>query len=360
MGTLYIGVDFHPHKQMVCYVDTSNGEVRRKELRHDLLKVREFYSMFKPEAVVGLEAGCNCRWFEKMLSQLGHKLLVGDAKEIRRLAPSRHKTDSRDAEHLLDLLLEGRFPELWRRSVESETVLGQLRYRHSLVQDRTRICNRLQALAHSVGLKQSRMQFKETQKRLQQAEFSMTEQEQREAWIAMLADLNSRIAVVQRWLEAKANSDSQARRLQTQPGVGPLTALCLVHTLGDVSRFSNMRKVVAYVGFDPVEKSSGEKQRIGHISKAGSRLLRFLLVQAAQASLKRNQRTKQFYQRVSKRRGQAIAKVAIARKLLISSYIMLRDQIEYDQYERRASQLVCPGSPLGELSSRAVSTNVAE
>jgi transposase len=360
MGTVYIGVDFHPHKQMICYVNTADGEIHRKELSHDLQKIRQFYSMFEPEAVVGLEAGCNCQWFEKMLSELGHKLLVGDAKEIRRLAPSRHKTDSRDAEHLLNLLLEGRFPQLWRRSTESETVLGQLRYRHSLVQDRTRICNRLQMLAHRAGLKKSRMQIKATQRRLQQAELSITEQQQREAWFAMLADLNKRIETVQKWLEAKAQSDEQVIRLQTQPGVGPLTALCLVHTLGDVSRFFNMRKVVAYVGFDPVEKSSGEKQRIGHISKAGSRLLRFLLVQAAQASLGSNQRMRQFYQRVSRRRGHAIAKVAGARKLLISSYIMMRDQIDYDQYQRRASQLVCPGSPLGELSNRSVKTNVAE
>ena len=88
MDALYIGVDFHPHKQKVCYLKTSDGEIHLKELRHDLATVRQFYSQFTGKVVVGLEAGCSCRWFEKMLLELGHQMLIGDAREIRRLAPS--------------------------------------------------------------------------------------------------------------------------------------------------------------------------------------------------------------------------------------------------------------------------------
>jgi transposase len=118
-----------------------------------------------------------------------------------------------------------------------------------------------------------------------------------------------------------------------------LTGLCLAHTLGDVSRFRTSRQVIAYVGLDPVEASSGDKVRIGSISKRGSALLRFLLVQAAHSSIRRDVRLRSFYQQVSRRRGKAIAKVATARKLCERAYIMLRDQIDYEEYCRRGNKV---------------------
>ena len=103
----------------------------------------------------------------------------------------------------------------------------------------------------------------------------------------MVADeLSRRIQTVEQWLQAQAKSDVRVQRLQTHPGVGLLTSLCLLHTLGDLSRFSSTRKVAAYVGFDPMEESSAERKAYGGISKAGSRLLRYLLVEAGQTAAK--------------------------------------------------------------------------
>jgi transposase len=107
----------------------------------------------------------------------------------------------------------------------------------------------------------------------------------------------------------------------------------LVHTLGDVGRFSRKEEIVSFIGLDPLEKSSGESKRFGSISKKGSRLLRFLLVQAGQTCS--DKRLTEYYQKVSRRRGTAKAKVAVARKLLINCYIMLREQINYEEFCRR-------------------------
>jgi transposase len=111
--------------------------------------------------------------------------------------------------------------------------------------------------------------------------------------------------------------------------------LALVHTLEPVSRFSGGRKVAAYVGLDPMEYSSGEKQRFGSISKGGSRLLRHLLAEAAQTAVRRDEELRRFYGRLAHRRGPQKANVAAARKLLIRGYIFLRDGIDYAEFLRR-------------------------
>lgn len=133
----------------------------------------------------------------------------------------------------------------------------------------------------------------------------------------------------------KLNLTCRVQRLRTQYGIGPLTGLCLAHTLECPERFANPRKVTAYVGFDPVEDSSGQWRRIGSISKQGSRLLRFLLVEAGQIAIRKDQELARVYKRVFIRRGHAKAKVAIGRRLLVRVFIMLRDEIDCAEFQRR-------------------------
>lgn len=341
--TVYIGVDFHPHQQTVCYCDTAAGIIQWKTMQHDKrAELREFYRQFDGEVIIGLDAGGPSQWFEELIEELSYKLLYGDSSEIRRRARSRHKNDKRDAELLLDLLVRQEFPSLWRRSAENEQVLCQIRFRDRLVRQRTRVCNQLQALGHRAGLPRQRMQTSIARKRLSEVEMYEPQSIQRKNWFEILDDLTGRIAEVERWLSRKVVECPQARLLITQPGVGVLTALSIAHTLGDVSRFSGSRKVVAYVGLDPLEDSSGDRKRFGRISKAGSRMLRFLLGQAGQASLKRDSEMKEFYQQLSQRRGKSSAKVAVARKVLVRSFIMMRDRIDYQEFlrRRRRSQFV--------------------
>lgn len=118
-----------------------------------------------------------------------------------------------------------------------------------------------------------------------------------------------------------------------------LTSLALVHGLEPVSRFAGGRKVAAYVGLEPMEYSSGGKQKFGSISKGGSRLLRYLLVEAAQTAVRRDEQLKSFYQRLFNKRGAQKAKVAAARKLLIRSYILLRDGIDYAEFLSRGVEV---------------------
>ena len=128
-----------------------------------------------------------------------------------------------------------------------------------------------------------------------------------------------------------------AQRLMTHPGVGPLTALGTVLVLGPVERFPDARHVTSYVGLIPLEASSGGRQRFGRLTKQGNGLLRFLLVEAGQTASRLDPGLRRAYRRLTFRKGRASAKVAVARKLTIRLYIMLRDKIDYEEFCRRGS-----------------------
>jgi transposase len=338
MDTIYIGVDFHARQQTLCSLKTNEGVVSTHNLKHQNKdEVRAFYQQFSGRVIVGLEASGYSPWFEQLLEDLGHEVWLGDAAEIRRRARWRQKNDRRDAELILDLLVHDEFPRLHRPAMKSREILRMLRYRQKLIKMRTMCKNSLQAVALQSGLaKRSQLFTKAGQQELLAANMSPAMQWQREQWLQLLEPLNQRLLETMLWLKQQSRDDQRIVRLRTHPGIGLLTSLCLVHTLEPVSRFRNQRKVAAYAGLDPMERSSGERKHFLGISKAGSRVLRYLLVEAAHTAVKKDDDLKRFYHRLVERRGRPKAKTAAARKLLIRSYIMLRDEIDYAEFRRRA------------------------
>ncbi len=330
---LYIGVDIHPYQQTAAFLKDS-GNVKTIKLHHEKDDVRGFYSQFS-NATVGIEATGSFRWFENMLFELGHELLVGSAYEIRLLARSRHKNDKLDAEHILGLLREDRFPAIWRRPQESNQVLELLRLRHMLVRQRTMCLNRLQRIRISFGLPKRKL-GSALLTEISGMDLPFSYATSRDVQLSLLGEVNDRAAEVEKILMDIYRIDQRAKLLGSHFGVGYLTALCFVHTIVDPDRFANKRKLVGYLGLDPVEDSSAEKQRFGPISKRGSRLLRYLLGQSAQIACRRDPELKQFYGRIAKRRGKPRAKAATARKLGIRLYKMLRHDISYAQLRGEA------------------------
>lgn len=334
--TVYVAVDFHAREQTISYCDTAAGEIHRCRLRHQHDDVRKFYEQFSGEVIVALEASGYSSWFEQMLAELGHTIWLGNPAEIRRKAPRRQKNDRRDADLMLDLVLKGDFPRVHSFSEESRTVLRQLRYRHKLVKVRTIAKNSVHAIGINAGLPlRGRLLTQAGIEQLQALRLSPVLSQQRDEWLALIRLLNKQIGTVEESLEQRAKGDTAVALLRTHPGIGLLTALALRYTLEPVARFTTTRRVTAYVGFDCVEDQSSERRRMGSISKQGSRLLRFLLNEAGQTAARRDPQLKQFYKRLLHRRDKPKAKVAVARKLLVRSFIMLRDQIDYAEFVRR-------------------------
>lgn len=338
--TLYIGVDYHPYRQTVAYCETGSGEIRYRQFVHsDKAALKRFYGGCGKGSIIGAEATGSLQWFERMLFDNGIKLLIGDPRLIRRAALSRHKNDFRDAETILDLLMTGSFPSIEPRSDHSRLMLQLLTYRHSLVRQRTSVSNQLQSFARQKGLAKFSIKARVAKQRVVEAVENETERLLINSRFALYEELNVEIKKLEDQLKEEANKDERAKLLMTHSGIGEKTAMAIVHTLGDVRRFRKSEQVTAFVGLDPLDKSSGEKKRTGQISKHGSRVLRFLLGQAAQAS--RDKRLKQHYSQVSRRRGKPKAKIAAARKLLINCYVMLRDNIDYLEFTRRGEVGLC-------------------
>ena len=338
MEPIYIGVDFHSRQQTICYLKTETGELVMTELKHqDKEQLRTFYQQFSGPVIIGLEASGYSPWFEELVAALGSEVWLGDAVEIRRRARWRQKSDRRDAELIWDLMVHQEFPRLYQPPLASREVLRQLRYRQKLIKMRTMAKNSLQAIAMQAGLAKGPRLFSVAgQEEFRNAAMSAVLQWQREHWFALIKPLNQQLLETMVWFKAQSKDDVQVKRLRTHPGLGLLTSLCLAHTLQPVSRFRNQRKVVAYAGFDPLVRSSAERTIYLGISKAGSRMLRYLLVEAVHTAVRYDEDLKRFYKRVAERRGRAKAKVATARKLLIRAYIMMRDEIDYAEFRRRA------------------------
>ena len=147
---LIIGCDYHPSFQQIAWVDTETGEGSERRLTHNNGEAENFYRDLQRRGVqarVGMEATGHARWFERLLAELHHELWVGDPAQIKAMCVRRQKTDRRDAEHLLKLLWEDRFPRVWVPDPENRDLRQLLWHRHRLVQLRTRIMNQLQAVA---------------------------------------------------------------------------------------------------------------------------------------------------------------------------------------------------------------------
>jgi transposase len=136
---IIVGCDFHTRFQQVAMLDPTTGEVIERRLGHETGEARRFYASLSESARVGIEATVNAQWFEKVLREYHHELWVGDAAEIRAMRVRKQKTDSRDALHILNLLVTNRFPRIWIPSPAERDVRQLVRHRHKLVRIRTSV-----------------------------------------------------------------------------------------------------------------------------------------------------------------------------------------------------------------------------
>jgi len=328
---LIIGSDFHPGFQQVAIFDNQTGEIEQKRIEHRE-EAERFYRGLPGGTLVGMEACGHYPWFERLLAECGHELWLGDASAIRATVVRKQKTDRRDAEQLLQLLMEGRFPRIWVPSLEERDARQLLVHRHKQVQARTRVKNQLQALALSQGVQKKRKLWSQSGRaELEKLELLPYAAVRREQLLATLDQLETEIAQLDQQVEAEAKQRARAMRLMTHPGVGPVTALAMVLTLGPAKRFATGKQVASYFGLIPSEYSSGGGQRLGHISKQGSSFMRFLLVEAGQSAARYDSELGRFYRRLAVRKHRGLAKVAVARKLAVRLYLMLREDWTYAQ-----------------------------
>lgn len=343
---MIIGCDFHPSFQQIAFVEQETGEYGERRLGHREEAVRFYQSLAGRRVQVGVEATGNDRWFRKLLSEAGHELLVGDASAIHASAPREQRTDKRDARHILRLLVENRFPVVWQPPAGNEEQRQLLLHRCRLVRLRTRLKNQLDSIAKSEGLTGSRRWSQKRRQQIEALPLMGWYAERRADLLGLLDEMELRIKPLDQAVQSAAEQDEQARLLMTHPGVGPIVSLTYVLVVGDWRRFPRGKQVASYLGLIPSEASSGKhQQRMGHITKQGNTLLRWLLVEAAVKAQRHDPSWHRQYLRLSMNKHHGLAKVAIAHKLAVRLYWMLRSGQDYGHIMERGShagQSACP------------------
>jgi transposase len=347
---MIIGCDYHPGFQQIAFVDSETGEVNERRLEHRE-EAEKFYRDLRAQGMsvrVGMEASGHARWFERLLGELQFELWIGDAAEIRTKRVRKQKTDRQDAQLLLRLMLEDRFPRIWVPSWENRDLRQLLWHRHRLVQMRTRIMNQLHVVALNEGVRRKKALWRPAGRaELESLVLAPWSSRRRQDLLELLDQVTPKIQELTRALEQEVEKRPVTRQLMTHPGVGPLTALAFELVIGTPERFHCGKQIASYVGLVPSEESSGDRRRLGHISKQGNSLLRFLLVEAAQVTVRSDQEWRSKYFHLAMRRGRTIAKVAMARKLAVRMYWMWRKEWDYEQMKKFGSHAGEPGHPHG-------------
>ena len=326
---LIIGCDYHPGMQQIAWFDEESRECGEQRLEHGTGEAERFYHELKRRGVrvrVGIEASGHTRWLERLLAELEMELWIGNPAKIAAQRVRKQKTDRGDAQLLLQLLREDRFPKVWVPSPENRDLRQLLWHRHRLVQMRTRVKNQLHAIALNEGVqRRSRLWSKQGRAQLESFALDRWTARRRHDLLKLFDQLTPQIAELSQAVEQEAERRPEVQRLMTHPGVGPITALAFALVLGTPDRFRCGKQVGSYLGLIPCEDSSAGKQRLGHLSKQGNTLLCYLLVEAAQAAVRCDPQWRRRFVHLAMRRQRNVAIAAMARKLAVSLYWLWRN-----------------------------------
>jgi transposase len=340
----HIGVDLGKTSSQLCIL-TEEGELIERRIATTRESFTRLLGESEPARIL-LEASTESEWVAQHLETLGHEVIVADpnfapmsAQRSRRV-----KTDRRDARALCEACRLGAYRAAQRPSERQRQLKRLLNVRESLVRTRARFLTQVRTQLRAEGIALMRTDAAHFGGRVADLELREELGSALRPLIEMLRPLNTQIDALDEELARLTREDPVIKRLCTVPGVGPVTATCFRATLDQASRFSSAKQVRSYLGLVPSEKSSGEQQHRGRITKAGNRRMRYLVVKAAWACWRSQQpgtkALREWAEAIATRRGRRIAAVALARKLAGLLYAIWRDETEFDagRLEQRASR----------------------
>lgn len=334
-----IGLDLHKRESQLC-IGRDDGTVEGRRLATSRERFSAVLGNRAPARVL-LEASTESEWVARHLEHLGHDVIVADPNFAPMYATRsrRTKTDRRDARTLMEACRLGAYRPAYRLSDARRHVRAELAVREALVRTRTRYIALAKALVRRDGLRLASSESHLVPKRIAALDLSANLSAELLPLVQILAPLNEQIAAADRRIAAVAQSDAAMALLATAPSIGPITASAIVATVDDIARFRSAHQFEAFLGLVPGERSSGEKRRIGRITKAGNSRVRYLLVEAGWRILRSKSddtaALRAWGLRIAARRGKRIAVVALARRLAGIAYAMWRDGRSYDAAQLR-------------------------
>jgi transposase len=335
-----IGLDLHKRESQFC-IGHDDGTVEERRI----VTSRERFAALlgdRAPARILLEASTESEWVARCLEQLGHHVIVADPNFAPMYASRsrRTKTDRRDARTLMEACRLGAYRPAYRLSDARRHVRAELAVREALVRTRTRYIALAKALVRRDGLRVAASDARLAARRIGALALSDALRAELAPLFTVLEPVNAQIAAADRRIAAASEGDPIAALLMTAPSIGPITASAIVATVDDITRFASAPQFAAFLGLVPGERSSGEKRRIGRITKAGNSRVRYLLVEAGWRILRAKDAEtaalRAWALQIAGRRGKRIAVVALARRLAGIVYAMWRDGQPYEAAKLRA------------------------
>ena len=329
-----IGLDLHKRESQLCIRTEDDTLLERR-----IATTRERFTAVlgsRPRARILLEATTESEWVARHLESLGHEVIVADPNYAPMYAnrSRRTKTDKRDARTLLDACATGAYRRAHRLSDARRHVRAELAVRDALVHTRTRYVAVAKTLVRRDGLRVAGSASEHVAECIAALPLSATLTQELAPLFRLLGPLNEQIALADERIAARLEADPVVALLAPAPGVGAVTASAFVATIDDIARFRSAHELEAYLGLVPSERSSGEKRRLGRITKAGNSRVRWLLVEAAWRLLRSKSpdtaALRAWAAPIALRRGKRVAIVALARRLAGILFAMWRDGAVYD------------------------------
>ena len=323
----WVGIDLHRRRSHIAVIDEQGELTVSRRITNDRDTFLELLGEPAGETHVALEATYGWEWLAELLEEAGYDLHLAHPLRTRAIAAARVKTDAIDARTLAQLLRSGMLPEAYIAPRELRDLRELLRHRATLTRMRSAVKNRVHAILakHGIIHQHSDLFGKGGREFLAALELRDQPRRRLDSLMALIADFDREITDTTREIEQRAKEDDRVDVLTQIRGVGRYTALLIIAEIGDVTRFPSARHLCSWAGLAPTVRSSDGKARLGHISRQGSPALRWALVEAAQKITTGSGPLRDQFERIAKRRGRKIAKVAIARQILTLSYYGLRD-----------------------------------
>ncbi len=325
-----LGIDLHKRTSCWTLVDSDRQLVWSKEEVPVSRAGVEAAMAALPVPVTGLpfaiEPTCGWRWVTDLLEARGLAPHIANPYRLRLIAESRKKTDAADSRILAEFLGLGYLPESYRCSDDIERLRNLIRGRAYLVQCRASLKSRLQSMVVSRGLEPLRNRSPKALTTLaKHPDFEFHES------LVLLKEYTAHISVFDKTIDKEARGNETAQVLMTMPSVGRITALAIVAEVGLFSRFPTARQLASFAGLVPSEHSSGDTIRRGAITKTGSKLLRTTIIEAALRIREESAPDLYaFYLRIKKERGAMKARTALARKMLVIMWHMVKNNTSFD------------------------------
>jgi transposase len=322
-----VGIDLHRNRSHFAVID-EHGELKlSRRIVNDREAFLELLGGLEGESQIAVEATYGWEWLAELLEDAGYDIHLAHPLRTRAIAAARVKTDAVDAKTLAQLLRADLLPEAYVAPRDLRDVRELLRHRIALTRIRSALKNRVHAILakHGITREHSDLFGKGGREFLTRLELREPPRRRLDSLLAMIDDFDREIAATTKEIDECAKADDRVDVLTQIRGVGRYTAMLIIAEVGDITRFPDARHLCAWAGLTPTVRSSDGKARLGHISRQGSPALRWALVEAAQKCTTGSGPLRDQFERIAKRRGRKVAKVAVARQILTLSYYGLRD-----------------------------------